>query len=137
VDERKRGGRLGSNEDSPSAGEGSVSKDADPEELLPDRFYVMSDAGSIYCDDGTGEGVEGFDTPEAAAEWASRQTIWRYGSELDFSDGVTSCIVLGREINEANEAWERWAEDTSQPYPGVRVHNYAVDLGLVAGAERS
>jgi hypothetical protein len=40
--------------------------------------------------------------------------------ELDFSDGVTSAIVLGREVNAANEAWERWAEDTNQPY-----HKYA------------
>lgn len=81
----------------PAIGEvDDVSGLADLEELLlPDRFYVMSDASSIYCDDTTGEGVDGFDTPEAAAEWARRQTIWRYGSELDFSDGVTSVIVLG------------------------------------------
>lgn len=43
---------------------------------------------------------------------------------------MTSAIVLGREVNAANEAWERWAEDTTQPYPEVRVRNYAVDLGL-------
>lgn len=45
---------------------------------------------------------------------------------------MTSAIVLGREVNAANKAWEEWAEDTSQPYPQVHVHNYAIDLGLVA-----
>lgn len=78
---------------------------------------------------------DGFETPEAAADLARNQTHWGYGVELDFSDGVTSAIVLGREVNAANEAWARWAEDTSQPYPEVRVHNYAIDLGLVADSE--
>jgi hypothetical protein len=39
--------------------------------------------------------------------------------------------VLGREVNAANDAWQRWAEDTSQPYPEVHVHNYAINLDLV------
>jgi hypothetical protein len=43
---------------------------------------------------------------------------------------------LGREVNAAIEAWERWAEDTSQPYPEVHVHNYAINLGLVAHRSR-
>jgi hypothetical protein len=93
----------------------------------------MSDAGSVYFDDGH---ADGFEAPPAAAEWARSQTLWTYGSELDFSDGVTSCIVLGREVNAANEAWEQWAEDTSQPYPEVRVHNYALNLGLVTHGSR-
>ena len=104
----------------------------DPDALRPDRFYVIGDAGSFYEDETC---PDGFETPEAAADWARTQTHWGYGAELDFSDGVTSAIVLGREVNAANEAWERWAEDTSQPYPDVRVHNHAIDLGLVAEAE--
>jgi hypothetical protein len=60
------------------------------------------------------------------------QTLWTYGSELDFSDGVTSVIVLGSEVNAANAAWQAWADaGGSGPYPEVEVHNYAVDLGLV------
>lgn len=100
----------------------------DPDALRPDRFYVIGDAGSFFEDETC---PDGFETPEAAAVWARTQTHWEYGAELDFSDRVTSAIVLGREVNAANEAWERWAEDTTQPYPEVRVRNYAVDLGLV------
>jgi len=55
---------------------------------------------------------------------------------MDFSDGVTSAIVLGREVNAANDAWQRWAEDTSQPYPEVHVHDYAINLGLVTHRSR-
>jgi len=131
VDEQERGSRVGPNEDSRSAGDASVGEEADPEALLPGRFYVMSDGGSTYSDDATGEGVDGFDTPEAAAEWARRQTLWKYGSELDFSDGVTSVIVLGADVNDANAAWQAWAEVGGGPYPEVSVRNRAVDLGLV------
>lgn len=43
--------------------------------------------------------------------------------------------MLGREVNAANEAWERWADAGGrEPYPAVDVHNYAVDLGLVTEA---
>lgn len=134
MEEKQQGGRVGSNEDSLSRGEASGGTDAGPGELLPDRFYVMSDAGSVYCDHGTGEGVDGFDTPEAAAEWARRQTLWRYGSQLDFSDGVTSIIVLGGEVNAANAAWQEWADAGGGPYPEVSVPNRAVALGLVTEA---
>jgi hypothetical protein len=89
----------------------------------------MSDAGRFYFDDGH---PDGFETAAAAAEWARAQTLWAYGSELDFSDGVTSVIVLGIEVNAANAAWQAWADPGgSGPYPEVDVHNYAADLGLV------
>jgi len=104
----------------------------DPDALRPDRFYVIGDAGSFYEDETC---PDGFETPVAAADWARTQTHWGYGAELDFSDGVTSAIVLGRDVNAANEAWEQWAEDTSQPYLEVRVHNHAIELGLVTEAE--
>ena len=104
----------------------------DPDALRPDRFYVMSDAGSFYSDETC---PDGFPTPEAAAEWARTQTHWGYGAELDFSDGVTSCIVLGAEVNAANAALQEWADAGGDgPYPEVEVRNYAVDLGLVADA---
>jgi hypothetical protein len=104
----------------------------DPDELRPDRFFVMSDAGSFYSDETC---PDGFETPEAAAEWAQRQTLWEYGAELDFSDGVTSCIVLGAEVNAANAAWQAWADAGADgPYPDVSVHNHAIDLGLVIEA---
>jgi hypothetical protein len=90
---------------------------------------VISDAGSVYFDD---EHADGFETAESAAEWARTQTLWAYGSELDFSDGVTSVIVLGAEVNAANAAWQEWADDEGDaPYPEVAVRNYAVALGLV------
>ena len=73
--------------------------------MRPDRYYVMSDAGSLYFDD---EHADGFETPAAAADWARAQTLWKYGSELDFSDGVTSVIMLGSEVNSANDAWQAW-----------------------------
>jgi hypothetical protein len=58
-----------------------------------------------------------------------------YACELDFSDDVTSCIVLGSEVNAANEAWQAWADAGGRrPYPDVEVRNYAVDLGLVTGS---
>jgi hypothetical protein len=89
----------------------------------------MSDAGSFYLDDSH---PEGFQTAAAAAGWARTQTRWAYGSELDFSDGVTSVIVLGSEVNVANAAWQAWADaGGSGPYPEVEVRNYAADLGLV------
>jgi hypothetical protein len=92
----------------------------------------MSDAGSVYFDD---EHADGFETPASAAEWARRQTLWAYGSELDFSDGVTSVIVLGSEVNAANAAWQEWADaGATGPYPDVSVHNHAIDLGLVIEA---
>lgn len=104
----------------------------DPDALRPDRFYVMSDAGSFYEDETC---RDGFDTPEAAAEWARRQTLWEYGSELAFADGVTSFIVLGAEVNAANAAWQEWADAGGDgPYPEVSVHNHAIDLGLVIEA---
>ena len=100
----------------------------DPDALKPDRFYVMSDAGSLYFDDAH---ADGFETPAAAAKWATAQTLWAYGCELDFSDGVTSVIVLGGEVNEANAAWQAWADmGGSGPYSEVEVHNYAIELGL-------
>ena len=110
-------------------------QDVDSEPTFrPNRYFVLSDAGSVYCDDETGEGVEGFETPEAAAEWARRQTTWEYGSELDFSDGVTSIIALGSQLNANAAAWEAWSGDGPWPEaPGV--HNYAADLGLVDDAE--
>ena len=101
----------------------------DPDELRPDRFHVMSDAGSLYFDD---EHADGFETAAAAAEWARGQSLWEYGAELDFSDGMTSFIVLGSAVNAANAAWQVWADaGGGGSYPEVEVHNYAVDLGLV------
>jgi len=104
----------------------------DPDALLPDRFYVMSDAGSFYEDETC---PDGFENPMAAAEWARTQTYWEYGSELDFADGATSFIVLGAEVNAADAAWQGWADAGGNgPYPNVSVHNHAIDLGLVTEA---
>jgi hypothetical protein len=51
-------------------------------ELRPDRYYLLSDAGSFFFEP-SGDN-EGFESPEAAAEWARTQTVW---PELHLSDG--------------------------------------------------
>jgi hypothetical protein len=97
----------------------------------PDRYYILSDGGSQYWDPATGEGEDGFETPLAAAQWARRQTTWPYGSDLDFSDGVTAIIALGAELDTNAAAWDAWDGEGDWPdAPGVR--NYALDVpGLV------
>jgi hypothetical protein len=45
---------------------------------------------------------------------------------------AVSAVPRALEVGYRHEAWERWAEDASQPCPEVRVHNHAVDLGLVS-----
>ena len=96
----------------------------------PDRYYVLSDARSLYWDPVTGEGSDGFRTPEAAAEWAKHQTTWAYGSDLDFSDGVSAIIALGAELNANNEAWDEWNGEGDWPDVSA-VENHARGLGLV------
>lgn len=99
----------------------------DRQHLRPDRYYVIGDAGGFYEDE-TCRG--GFETPEAAAEWARRQTTWQYGAELDFSDGMTSIIALGADLIRSEEAWETWDGDLNNLPEGAGVRNYAVDLEL-------
>lgn len=77
-------------------------------ELEPDRYYLLSDAGSFFFDP-AGDN-DGFESPEAAAEWARTQSVW---PELDLSDGYAVAICSG-------------ASSTRPP-----VHNYGRDLGLV------
>jgi len=95
-----------------------------------DRFYVLSDAGSFYFDDSAGR--DGFATPQSAVEWARRQAVWEYGADLDFSDGVTSIIALGAELNANAAVWEAWDGGEWPDAPGV--HNFALDIGLVTEA---
>ena len=104
----------------------------DPDALRPDRFYVIGDAGSFYEDETC---PDGFETPEAAAEWSTRQTTWEYGAELDFSDGMTSMIVKGSDLIANEAAWEEWDGEGEWP-DAPAVHNYAVDLGLVTEGGR-
>ena len=60
--------------------------------LRPDRFFSLGDAGSVYGDDSTGEGVDGFETTEAAAEWTQRQTLWEYApSSIRTASRASSC----------------------------------------------
>jgi hypothetical protein len=100
-------------------------------ELQPDRYYLLGDAGSFYFD--LGGDNEGFESPEAAAEWARTQTVWDYGAELDFSDGLATTIVLGSEYNASQAAWEAWDGEGDWPdVPGVR--NFAEELGLARPA---
>ena len=93
---------------------GGRAREDDPDLLRPDSYYVMGDAGSLYFDD---EHADGFETPAEAAEWARGQTLWEYGSELDFSDGVTSVIVLGGEVNAAT----RPGRSGPTPAPGAHI----------------
>ncbi len=98
-----------------------------------DRYHLIADSGSLYYDPATGEGADGFQTPEAAAEWAKRQATWPELSEL-LADGLSAIIALGAELNANNEAWDEW--DGEGAWPGVpRVQNWAIGLGLVIHLE--
>jgi hypothetical protein len=104
-----------------------VSVDGDAEmgvELQPDRYYLLSDAGSFFFEP-AGDN-EGFESPEAAAQWARTQTI---RPELDLSDGYAVAIGLGSEFNANQAVWEDWEGGEFPDAP--RVHNHATDLGLV------
>ena len=90
----------------------------------PDRYHLLDDAGSFFFD--PADESEGFESPEAAAEWARTQTIW---PDIDFSDGYAVQIVLGSEFNANQAAWEGWEGGEFPDAPPV--HNYARDLGLV------
>ena len=92
----------------------------------PDRYFLLSDAGSLYYDPATDEGADGFETPEAAAAWARTQGSW---PELpDFlDDGMSAIVALGAELN-ANDSWTAaWAArdgdlDELAGAPPVRNH---------------
>jgi hypothetical protein len=51
-----------------------VGFDNEAETLRPDRYYLVDDAGSFFFDPGGDN--DGFESPEAAAEWARTQTVW-------------------------------------------------------------
>ena len=91
-------------------------------DLQPDRYYLLGDAGSFFFEP-AGDN-EGFESPEAAAEWARTQTIW---PELDLSDGYAVAIVLGSEFNANQAAWEAWEGGEFPDAP--RVHNYGASKG--------
>ena len=89
-----------------------------------DRYHVISDGGSVYFDDAC---PDGFETPEAAAEWARTQTIW---PDLihDLADGMSAIIALGADLNANAAAWEQWDDRGDWP-DAPPVHNFARDLG--------
>ncbi len=98
-----------------------------------DRYFLLSDAGSLYYDPGTNEGADGFETPQAAAAWARAQTTWP-DLPADLSDGVSATIALGAELNTNAAAWDAWDGEGDWPdAPGVR--NYARDLGPVTESD--
>jgi hypothetical protein len=80
--------------------------------LEPGRYYLLGDAGSFYFDP-AGDN-DGFESPEAAVEWARTQEIW---PELtrDLREGVAP-VVLGSEWN-ANQA----AQEAASPALSVRI----------------
>ena len=92
----------------------------------PDRYFLLSDGGSLYYDPATNEGADGFETPEQAAAWARTQRDW---PELpDFlDDGMSATVALGADLN-ANDAWTAaWADrdgdlDELAGAPPVRNH---------------
>jgi hypothetical protein len=98
-------------------------------ELRPDRYYLLSDAGSFFFEP-AGDN-EGFGSPEAAAEWARTQTVWP-DLGRDLRDGVAA-VVLGGEWN-ANQAAQENAEAAGFPEGWVErlppVRNFARRRGL-------
>ena len=87
--------------------DGETEKAAD---LQPDRYYLLSDAGSFFFEP-TGDNP-GFESPKAAAEWARTQTVWPDLAE-DLRDGVAA-VVLGAEWN-ASQAAQEAAEAAGFP----------------------
>jgi hypothetical protein len=93
-------------------------------ELQPARYYLLSDAGSFFFEPGGDN--DGFESPEAAAEWARTQTVW---PELtrDLREGAAA-VVLGAEWN-ANQAAQEAAEAGGFPEGWLerlpRVRNFA------------
>jgi hypothetical protein len=79
-------------------------------ELQPDRYYLLSDAGSFFFEPGGDN--DGFDSPEVAAEWVRTQTVWPDLAQ-DLRDGIAA-IVLGAEWN-ANQAAQENAEAAGFP----------------------
>jgi hypothetical protein len=78
--------------------------------LQPDRYFLLSDAGSFYFDP-AGDN-DGWDSPEAAAEWAWAQTTWP-DLARDLRDGAAA-VVLGAEWN-ANQAAQEAAAAAGFP----------------------
>ena len=87
--------------------DGETEKAAD---LQPDRYYLLSDAGSFFFEP-TGDNP-GFESPKAAAEWARTQTVWP-DLGRDLRDGVAA-VVLGAEWN-ASQAAQEAAEAAGFP----------------------
>ena len=98
-------------------------------ELQPGRYFLLSDAGSFFFDP-AGDN-DGFESPEAAAEWARTQTFW---PELtrDLREGVAA-VVLGSEWT-ANQAAQEAAEAAGFPEGWLErlppVRNFARRRGL-------
>jgi hypothetical protein len=92
--------------------------------LRSDRYYLLGDAGSFFFEP-AGDN-EGFESPEAAAEWVRTQTIWPDLAQ-DLRDGIAA-IVLGAEWN-ANQASQENAEAAGFPEGWLerlpRVRNFA------------
>ena len=106
-----------------------VDDERDTGALPPDRYYLLSDADSFFFDP-AGDN-DGFETPEAAAEWARDQTVWPdLGRDLD--EGVAA-VVLGSEWN-ANQAAQQAAEAAGFPEGWLErlppVRNFARRCGL-------
>jgi hypothetical protein len=93
-------------------------------ELNPNRYYLLSDAGSFYFDP-AGDN-DGFDSPRAAVEWARTQTIWP-DLDGDLREGVAA-VVVGSE-GTANQAAQEAAEAAGFPAGWLErlppVRNYA------------
>lgn len=102
--------------------------------LRPDRYFLLSDAGSFFFDP-AGDN-DGFASPRAAVEWARAQTVWP-DLRGDLRDGLAA-VVLGTEWN-ANQAAQETAEAAGFPegwleaLPPVRNFAWtgAVPLGLL------
>jgi hypothetical protein len=97
--------------------------------LRPDRYYLLGDAGSFFFEPGGDN--DGFESPEAAAEWARTQRIWP-DLARDLRDGVAA-VVLGAEWN-ANQAAQEAAEAAGFPEGWLErlppVRNFARRRGL-------
>ena len=77
-------------------------------DINPDYFYVVNDAGSLYGDDGE----NGFPTETAAHKWALAYNTLvnsgeRDGPAIDF-DGNGDAIVTGKELMKIMGDYRDW-----------------------------
>ena len=80
----------------------------DGSQLQPDRYYLLGDAGSFFFDPGGDN--DGFESPEAATEWARTQTVWP-----DLARDLDSCSMRALAFSGQAKTFAQTFARLSQP----------------------